>query len=272
MNFILQFNLSFKIKNLLFIFICTLKFATLNIMASTLEMHNPPPTKVIVLISGNGSNLQALIDASSTIMPYLKIIRVISNKKGVKGLERAQKANIPTTVHNLITGGYHKSRKMVEEDPKLEQSPEEKQGARERYDQDLAKLVLEDKPDLVVCAGWMHILAPAFLDRLSAENVPIINLHPALPGKFDGAGAIERAYNDFKNGKLEDDTTGIMIHYVISEVDRGDPIVVREIQCKSSETLEELQNRIHEQEHELIVEGTKMAIIKLWEARRKKSS
>lgn len=58
-----------------------------------------------------------------------------------------------------------------------------------------------------------------------------------------------------------------MIHYVIAEVDRGDPIVVRELQCKTPETLDELTNRIHEQEHTLIVEGTALAVIKLWEER-----
>ena len=63
-----------------------------------------------------------------------------------------------------------------------------------------------------------------------------------------------------------------MIHHVISEVDRGDPIVVREIPCKTPETLDELTNRIHEQEHIIIVEGTALAIIKLWEERGHKSS
>ena len=226
-------------------------------------MANLPDTKVTVLISGNGSNLQALIDASSTIMPHLKIIRVISNRITAFGLTRAKDASIPTAYHNLVSGKYHK---------KDEKDPLVKQQAREKYDAHLAELVLKDQPDLVVCAGWMHILAPSFLDPLAAANVPIINLHPALPGKYDGAGAIERAYDDYQKGKLENDTTGIMIHYVISEVDRGQPIVVRQIQCKTPETLKELQDRIHLEEHELIVEGTAMAISQLWEARRQSTS
>ena len=84
---------------------------------------------------------------------------------------------------------------------------------------------------------------------------------------YDGINAIERAYNDFQTGKLENGRTGIMIHYVISEVDRGQPILIREIECKNEETLEDLTERIHEQEHQIIVEGTAMAIIKLWEDR-----
>lgn len=110
----------------------------------------------------------------------------------------------------------------------------------------------------------MHILAPTFIDPLTAKKIPIINLHPALPGKYDGANAIGRAFNDFEQGKLENNKTGLMIHYVISEVDRGTPIVVKEVECKTSESLGELEARMHAEEHKLIVEGTAMAIKELW--------
>ncbi|RDL34601.1 uncharacterized protein BP5553_07729 [Venustampulla echinocandica] len=193
--------------------------------------HDPPPTKVTVLISGEGSNLQALIDASSSLMPYLRIVRVISNKAGANGLNRAKAASIPTTYHNLVAGKYHKP---GEKDPNVIKE------ARERYDADLASLILKDSPDLV-----------------------------ALPGKYDGTRAIERAYDDYHKGKLEHDTTGIMVHYVISEVDRGTPIVVRQVKCKTPETLDELKNRMHQEEHQLIKEGTQMAIHNLWEERAK---
>jgi phosphoribosylglycinamide formyltransferase len=222
--------------------------------------ESSPITRATVLISGNGSNLQALIDSSSKELPNLKIIRVISNKAAAYGLKRAAAASIPSTYHNLISGKYHKSG---------EPDADVKQKARERYDADLTKLILEDSPDIVICAGWMHILTPKFLDPLAEKGVPVINLHPALPGRYDGAAAIERAFADFEAGKLENDITGIMIHYVISEVDRGEPIVVREIKCGKGESLEELQARIHGEEHTLIVEGTQMAISKLWEERRK---
>jgi phosphoribosylglycinamide formyltransferase len=113
----------------------------------------------------------------------------------------------------------------------------------------------------------MHILAPSFLDPLAAAGVPIINLHPALPGRYDGAHAIERAYNDFQAGKLENGRTGVMIHYVISEVDRGEPILVKEIECQQRESLEALEERIHRVEHVAIVEGAGLAIENLWKAR-----
>jgi phosphoribosylglycinamide formyltransferase len=223
---------------------------------------NSPVTKATILISGNGSNLQALIDSTANLLPNLKIVRVISNKKEAYGLKRAEAASIPTTYHNLIAGKYYKA---GEPDAAM------KQKGREKYDKDLANIILADSPDIVICAGWMHILTPTFLDPFAAENIPIINLHPALPGKYDGARAIERAYADFEVGGLEDGMTGIMIHYVISEVDAGEPIIVRKIECKKGETLEELQERIHKEEHTLIIEGTQLAISRLWRERNNSS-
>jgi phosphoribosylglycinamide formyltransferase len=201
-------------------------------------------TSVLVLISGNGSNLQALIDACNTPkLPSTRIIRVISNRKDAHGLIRAQKAAIPTTYHNLVK--YKKQQAATEAGV---------QTAREAYDRDLAQLIQDDKPALVVCAGWMHILSPSFVDTLAKAHIAIINLHPALPGQFNGAGAIHRAYAAFQKGEI--DRTGVMIHHVISEVDMGEPIVTREISMKVGETEEELEHRIHQMEWELIVEGT----------------
>lgn len=212
-------------------------------------------TRITCLISGNGSNLQALIDnLHNSSTSGVEIVRVISNAKNAYGLQRAQKAGIPTHYFNLINNGYKKAKETDQD--KIER-------ARESYDADLASLVIQDSPHLVVCAGWMHILAPTFLDPLKAQGIPVINLHPALPGMYDGINAIGRAYTDFTNGTLQDNKTGIMIHYVISEVDRGTPITTRDIIIKQGETLEQLTARVHENEHELIVEGTKKAILEL---------
>ena len=93
------------------------------------------------------------------------IIKVISNKRDAFGLQRAEAAGI-----DKLWLPY----KRIPEDPVK---------AREQYCSELAKKVLEDQPDLVVCAGWMLILTPSFLGQLEAANVSIINLHPALPGK-----------------------------------------------------------------------------------------
>jgi phosphoribosylglycinamide formyltransferase len=211
-----------------------------------------PKTKLTVLISGSGSNLQALIDACGTpALQNAEIIRVVSNKKAAFGLERAKKAQIPTAYHNLLE--YKKRFAHVEK-------------ARSEYDHDLAALVLADKPDLVVCAGWMHILAPTFLEPLKKAGVPVINLHPALPGQFNGAHAIDEAYKAFQEGKIE--KTGIMIHYVILEVDMGEPIVTKEIPMRKGESQDDLETRIHENEWKLIVQGTQKAIDTLQSSRQ----
>jgi len=107
-------------------------------------MASRPPTKLTVLISGSGTNLQALIDASAAgRLADASIIRVISNKKSALGLKRAEKAGIPTAYHNLIAG--QKYLKKGEEDK------ETIRRGREAYDADLAQLVLADQPDMVVC-------------------------------------------------------------------------------------------------------------------------
>ncbi|CAF9930321.1 hypothetical protein IMSHALPRED_008146 [Imshaugia aleurites] len=204
-------------------------------------MANQDPVRITVLISGNGTNLQALIDAREDTLKNCSIVRVISNRRIAHGLVRAKDASIPTHYLNLLP---YKAKFS--------------ENARTEYDKDLAALVLADKPDLVVCAGFMNILNDTFLDPLADAHVPIINLHPALPGQFNGAKAIERAQKAWLEGKVE--KTGIMIHHVISEVDMGEPILVEEIPFIKGvdEDIKELEQRIHEKEHKLIVSGTRM--------------
>lgn len=130
---------------------------------------SPQQTRITVLISGSGTNLQALIDAQETLLPKgSKIIRVISNKKDAFGITRAQAVAIPTSYHNVL---------KYKKDPQYEGDVAK---ARVAYDEDLAKLVLKDEPDLVVCAGFMHILSPGFLEPLENGGVKIINLHPGM--------------------------------------------------------------------------------------------
>ena len=104
----------------------------------------------------------------------------------------------------------------------------------------------------------MHIVTPSFLSPIATANIKIINLHPALPGEFAGAGAIERAWTAGREEGLK--RTGVMIHEVIAEVDAGEPVVTAEVELKEGESLEELEDRIHKVEHELIVEGTRRVL------------
>ena len=146
------------------------------VLIGTDHMVMDDPIRLTVLISGNGSNLQAVIDSVSVGELCVTIARVLSNRKDAFGLERAKRAGIPTLYHNLLK--YKKQHSAT---------PEGVQAAREEYDAELARLVLEDSPDLVACLGFMHVLSTKFLRPLEDAHVKIINLHPALPGAFNGA-------------------------------------------------------------------------------------
>lgn len=170
---------------------------------------------------------------------------MISNRLNAYGRRRASDAGIPTAYHNL--------KKFGEQHPDLKDNT-----LRENYDKALADLVLADRPNLVVCAGFMHILSPAFLDPLAESGVPALNLHPALPGCFPGVDAIGRAYKAFQDGSVT--KTGIMVHYVIAEIDAGQPLVIKELDIDKGETLEQLENRMHQLEWQAIVEAVQLAI------------
>ncbi|KAL6940722.1 Phosphoribosylglycinamide formyltransferase [Hanseniaspora vineae] len=203
--------------------------------------------KITVLISGSGSNLQAIIDAIDTkTLSNAEINKVISSSKKAYGLTRASDKNIPTEVHSLYTYTKGLSKEAVAE----------RKAARELFELELADLILKDKPDIVVCAGWLLILGPTFLSRLG-NAVPIINLHPALPGAFDGTvHAIDMAYEKAKELQ-KPFTAGCMVHYVIEDVDKGEPIIVKKLTIDTSkETLEQYEERLHATEHVAIVEAT----------------
>jgi formyltetrahydrofolate-dependent phosphoribosylglycinamide formyltransferase len=192
--------------------------------------------RLVVLISGGGTNLQALIDAINAGVLEAEICLVVSNRKEAYGLERAKNEKLETLYAPL--------------------KPYRDAGrTREEYDAELASSIAKSEPDLIVQAGWMHILSPAFLDRFPRR---VINLHPALPGEFDGANAIARAWEAHKKSNLE--RTGAMIHWVIPKVDAGEVIISREVHFLENDTLDSFEARLHVLEHQLIVEGTRRAL------------
>ncbi len=189
--------------------------------------------RLVVLISGNGSNLQALIEAIQTGELEAQLEVVVSNRREAYGLVRAEKANVPTLYFPLkpyLEGGQ----------------------SREAYDADLAERVAGYAPDLIVLAGWMHVLSPAFLDRFPQR---VLNLHPALPGQFPGTHAIERAYAAFQKGEIEH--TGIMVHWVVPEIDAGPVIATANVSIYPTDSLADLEGRIHASEHRLLVEAVR---------------
>lgn len=187
--------------------------------------------RLVVLISGSGTNLKAIIDAFANETLQGEIVLVISNRKAAYGLTRAQEAGLRTLYFPL------KPYKDAGE-------------SREAYDADLAEIVLECTPDLIVLAGWMHILSAAFLDHFPQQ---VINLHPALPGAFTGTNAIERNFVAFQNGEVS--SGGVMVHYAIPELDAGPVLVQEAVPIYTDDTLEDFAARLHDTEHRLIVEA-----------------
>uniref|UniRef100_A0A8H7N953 phosphoribosylglycinamide formyltransferase 1 n=1 Tax=Bionectria ochroleuca TaxID=29856 RepID=A0A8H7N953_BIOOC len=203
------------------------------------------PCRILVMASGFGSNFQALIDAvASGEIPNSKIISLFVNRSKAHAVVRAEKAGIPSEYYNLISHGFL---------PKGEKDEQKVAEARQKYDAALAEKVVSKQPELIVLAGWMHIFSEAFLEPLQKAGILIINLHPALPNEFDGANAIERAFDEFKAGRLT--RTGIMAHYVIHEVDKGTPILTEEIKWEGEE-LDQFKEKMHAREHPLIVNAT----------------
>ena len=178
---------------------------------------------IVILASGNGSNYQYInehLDSSK-----INIIAIICNKSKAKVVRKANNNN-----HKVIV---------------LEQCGV----SRERYDLELVSTILNlnKKIDLIVLAGWMRILTSKFINVFNN----IINLHPALPGQFPGATAIEDAFNSFKDGKIN--KTGIMVHKVIEEVDAGEVIDFCEVEIKNDDTLESLRVRVQNSEKSLLL-------------------
>lgn len=187
-------------------------------------------SRLVVLISGNGSNLQAILNACDSGELSAKVLSVISNKAEAYGLVRARNAGVESCHF-----------------PKLENE------TRKEYDTRLADYVSACLPDFVILAGWMRILSSAFL---SCFPYRVINLHPALPGMFPGMNAIERAHDAYRRGEI--DHTGVMVHLVPDEgVDNGPVLGLQKIHCLPDEPLEEFEARVHEVEHRLLVDTLK---------------
>lgn len=164
-----------------------------------------------VLVSGEGTNLQALIDSG------LPIVAVASNRRGIRALDRAEEARIGTAIFQL-----------------------DRFPSRQDRDAAMADWLARRGVDLVVCAGYQHVLTPAFLARFPDR---VVNVHPSLLPSFPGLRAIEAAI------AAGVETTGVTVHLVDENVDSG-PILRQEaVPVDPQNTLED---RIHEVEHRLL--------------------
>ena len=179
-------------------------------------MHNNHRS-VVVLISGNGSNLQALMDFSSA--GNYRVSGVISNRPDAYGLKRAEQCNIPTTLVD------HKQ-----------------YASRDLFDQALCQSIDEYGPSLIVLAGFMRILGADFVKRYQGK---ILNIHPSLLPNYPGTNTHQRALD--AGEKLH----GVSVHFVTEELDGGPVITQESITIESIDDAETLALKIHEKEHVL---------------------
>lgn len=176
--------------------------------------------RVVVLLSGSGSNLQALIDAQAS--SSYEIVAVISNKQDAFGLQRAAKHGIAT--ETLSHRDF---------------------ASRESFDSKLAKLVDSFKPDLVVLAGFMRILTAPFVALFAGR---LVNIHPSLLPEFPGMNTHQRALDA---GVSEH---GVSVHFVTEELDGGPVIARRKVSVTADDTAESLAAKVLTEEHKLYPE------------------
>lgn len=175
------------------------------------------PCNVVVLISGSGSNLQALIDSVAHDGNPARIAAVICNRAGVYGLERAKQAGIATSLldHKQFDG-------------------------REAFDAALIQAIDAHQPDLVVLAGFMRILTPGFVQHYAGR---LLNIHPSLLPKHKGLHTHQRAI------EAGDSEHGCSVHFVTEELDGGPLVVQAVLPVMADDTAESLASRVHQQEH-----------------------
>jgi len=177
------------------------------------------PCNVVVLISGSGSNLQALIDSVAHDGNPARIAAVICNRAGAYGMERAKQAGIATELldHKQFDG-------------------------REAFDAALIQAIDAHQPDLVVLAGFMRILTPGFVQHYAGR---LLNIHPSLLPKHKGLHTHQRAI------EAGDSEHGCSVHFVTEELDGGPLVVQAVLPVMADDTAESLAQRVHQQEHQI---------------------
>jgi phosphoribosylglycinamide formyltransferase-1 len=176
-------------------------------------------TKIVVLISGGGTNLQAIIDACTHDEFSGEVVAVISNKADAFGLTRAENANITSlslSHKNFIS--------------------------REAYDQALIAKIDTFNADLIVLAGFMRILTPEFVQHFQGK---LLNIHPSLLPKYQGLNTHQRAID------AGDNVHGVSVHFVTEELDGGPVILQAKVPVFPEDNSDDLSARVHEQEHRL---------------------
>lgn len=176
-----------------------------------------PPISIVILISGSGSNLQAVMDEIAAGNVRAKVSAVICNQPGAYGIERAQKHAIPTKIvdHTLFS-------------------------SRETFDEALREVIDGYQPDLVVLAGFMRILSHNFVRHYMGR---MINIHPSLLPAYKGINTHQRVLQD--GVKIH----GASVHFVTPELDGGPLIIQASVVVKDNDTVDSLAKRVLKKEH-----------------------
>jgi len=182
-----------------------------------------PKLPIVILISGSGSNLQAIIDAAEENKLPVEIRAVISNRPDAKGLQRASRAGLRTDVidHTQFDN-------------------------RKAFDEALQRCIDNFEPRLVVLAGFMRLLTNDFVNHHLGR---ILNIHPSLLPAFKGLNTHARALAAFKEGKIKEH--GASVHFVTTELDGGPVIVQARVSVTPDDTPETLAARILKREHQI---------------------
>lgn len=184
------------------------------------------PLRIAVLVSGNGSNLQVLMDKQLSQTLNIHIVGVISNKQNAYALIRAQNANIPTFV--------------------IDKDEHQKTYPRAEFERRALAVLDTLAVDLVVLAGFMKILTPLFIDGVQARNLAMINLHPSILPDYKGLDTHTRV---LRAGEIQH---GCSVHLVTQELDAGQTIAQAITPILPNESADTLQKRIHALEHQLL--------------------
>ncbi|WP_394240549.1 phosphoribosylglycinamide formyltransferase [Vibrio astriarenae] len=174
---------------------------------------------IVVLVSGNGSNLQAIIDACETYIDNGKVTAVFSNKATAYALERAEKAGAAA---NFL-------------DPDAFDT-------RDAFDKELMRQMDEYQPDLIILAGYMRILSGEFVRHYLGR---MINIHPSLLPKYPGLNTYQRAIH------AGDEEHGTSVHFVTEQLDGGPVILQAKVPIFEEDNVESLTERVQTQEHKI---------------------
>ena len=182
-----------------------------------MKSEQAEPARIVVLISGSGSNMQAI--AKSCIKKEMdgEIVAVISNRPGVAGLERASELKITTDVVDHTEFA-----------------------TREEFDVNLIRAIDEHSPDIVILAGFMRILTPDFVRRYKGK---LVNIHPSLLPKYKGLNTHKRAL------EAGDKEHGVTVHFVSEDLDGGPNIIQAVVPVLDDDNAQTLQVRVQAQEH-----------------------